>query len=277
MRVLITGGGGRIGRRLRTLLAAPDRTLRLLDAGPQRPPEDGEPVEVLTGDLTDAEVMDRACAGVDAVVHLAAIATEDSWPDLVRVNIDGTRTVLESARDAGVRRVVLASSIHAAGFYRRPGVPRPDAVPGGVPAPAGPDGVPADLPPRPDSYYGVTKAAVEALGSLYADRFGMAVFAVRIGACFPEPPDDHAALWLSPADCARLIDACLTTEATGFRVLWGISRNAGRWLSLAEAEEIGYEPRDDSAHVPDAVDADGPTADLLGGAFCVRPLGRRRR
>jgi nucleoside-diphosphate-sugar epimerase len=277
MRVLVTGAGGRIGRRLRPLLAAPGRTLRLLDAAEQAPPADGEPVELVTGDLTDPDVMDRACAGVDAVVHLAAIPSEDSWADLVRVNIDGTRTVLEAARAAGVRRAVLASSIHAAGFYRRPGGGEADpSVPGGIPAPTGPDGVPAAVPPRPDSYYGVTKAAVEALGSVYADRFGMAVFALRIGACFPEPPDDHAHMWLSPADCARLIDACLTTEATGFRVLWGLSRNTGRWLSLAEAQEIGYEPRDDSAAFDGVAEPSGPAADLLGGKFCVRPLGQPR-
>jgi hypothetical protein len=272
MRVLVTGAGGRIGRALRSRIASPDLVLRLFDAADQQPPGPSEPVEVVTGNLTDPASVAAACAGVDAVLHLAAIATEDDWANLVRVNVGGTRTLLESAREAGVRRVVLASSIHAAGFYGRPGA-SPSPL-GGVPAPAGPDGVPAGLPPRPDSYYGVTKAAVEALGSLYADRFGMAVFALRIGACFPVPPDGHAHLWLSYDDCARLVTACLTTNAPGFRVLNGVSRNAARWLSIAEGAEIGYEPVDDSAAY-DVPDPTGPAADLLGGYFCVWPLGQR--
>ncbi|HYN95181.1 MAG TPA: NAD(P)-dependent oxidoreductase [Pilimelia sp.] len=273
MRVLVTGAGGRIGRILRPRLAAPGRVLRLLDAAEQEPAAPGEAVELHTGDLTDAAVTASACAGVDAVLHLAAIATEDAWSELVRVNIDGTRTVLEAAREAGVGRVILASSIHAAGYYSRPGAH--PAGRAGAATPMGPDGVPASVPPRPDSYYGVTKATVEALGSLYADRFGMVVVALRIGACFPRPPADHAHMWLSPDDAARLVEACLRTDATGFRVLHGVSANTGRWLSVAEGAEIGYHPVDDSAAYPEGGAPDGPAEELLGGYFTRKPLGRR--
>jgi uronate dehydrogenase len=74
--VLITGGAGRIGRTLRAGLAAPDRPLRLLDLGEQEPPGPGEPVEVVRADLGDRDAVRRACAGVDAVVHLGGIPTE---------------------------------------------------------------------------------------------------------------------------------------------------------------------------------------------------------
>jgi len=149
-----------------------------------------------------------------------------------------------------------------AGFYHRES------------APAG--GLPSGVPPRPDTYYGVSKAAVEALGSLYADRFGMAVFALRLGACFTEPPvEETLESWLSPDDCARLVDACLTTDAGGFRVLWGISRNSRRWWSLAEAEEIGYAPRDDSERFADRYPSPEPddVPGLVGRSFCRLPLG----
>jgi nucleoside-diphosphate-sugar epimerase len=286
-RVLVTGAGGRIGQMLRPRLARPWRVLRLLDSAEQEPAAAGEAVEVFAGDLTDAATMAEACRDVDAVVHLGAIPRETEWAALLRVNIDGTRTVLEAARRAGVRRAVLASSAHAAGFYHRPGAPTPQA--GGVAAPAGADGVPADVPPRPDTYYGVSKVAVEALGSLYADRFGMDVFALRIGACFEEP-GEWAHGWLSPDDCSRLVDACLTTRARGFRVLWGVSRNTRRWWSLAEGEEIGYHPVDDAeAHVPTSLAsalasgelgrgeaARARTGDLIGGTFCTMPLGEPR-
>ncbi|MEV7226824.1 NAD(P)-dependent oxidoreductase [Polymorphospora sp. NPDC051019] len=276
-RILVTGAGGRIGNYLRERLPRPDRALRLLDVGPQTPPAPGEPVEVLRADLTDAGAVAAACAGVDAVVHLAALRGEDTWENILRVNVDGTRTLLEAARVAGVPRVVLASSIHAAGFYRRAGaVPEPS----GVPAPAGPDGVPSGSVPRPDSYYGWSKAAAESLGSLYADRFGMTVFALRIGACTATPAAWNRDAWLSPDDCARLVDACLTTDATGFRVLWGVSRNRDRWWSLAEGAEIGYDPVDDAeAHTAGMTpmdDAHAPTVGLLGGTFCTLPLGKPR-
>jgi nucleoside-diphosphate-sugar epimerase len=262
-RILVTGAAGRIGSRLCPWLARPGRVLRLLDLDPI-PPAPG--VEPVVADLTDPTAMAAACAGVDAVVHLGAIPTEAPWADLLHVNIDGTRTVLEAARGAGVPRIVLASTMHVAGFWHR------DA------APADGGGLPAGVPARPDTYYGVSKAAVEALGSLYADRFGMAVFALRLGACFPEPLDESLLeSWLSPADCARLVEACLSTDAGGFRILWGVSRNTRRWWSLAEAAEIGYAPRDDSDRfagpdLPAAPESDAP--DLLGRHFCRLPLGQ---
>jgi nucleoside-diphosphate-sugar epimerase len=260
-RILVTGAAGRIGSMLCPRLVRPGRVLRLLDLEPIAPAPGVEPV---VADLTDPAAMAAACAGVDAVVHLAAIPTEAPWADLLRVNIDGTRTVLEAARGAGVTRVVLASTMHAAGFWPRAG------------APAGPDGLPPAIPPRPDTYYGVSKAAVEALGSLYADRFGMAVFALRLGACFAEPPDGSLLdCWLSPEDCARLVEACLATDAGGFRVLWGISRNSSRWWSLAEGGEIGYAPGDDSQRFAGRVAAspEGDAPELLGRHFCNLPLG----
>ncbi|GIG92765.1 NAD-dependent epimerase/dehydratase family protein [Plantactinospora endophytica] len=275
-RLLVTGAAGRVGRLLRPRLAGPGRVLRLFDVAEQAPANPGEPVEVVRADLFDPAALSAACAGADAVLHLAAIPGEDTWAELLRVNVEGTQRLLEAARTAGVPRVLLASSIHAAGWYQRAGT-SPD--PAGVPAPVGPDGVPSSVPPRPDTYYGWSKAAVESLGSLYADRFGMTVFALRLGACFPEPPGvSGLENWISPDDCARLVDACLRAETTGFRVLWGISRNSRRWWSLAEGREIGYEPEDDAESYADRVrplDGEVGTAGLLGAQFCGYPLGER--
>ncbi|MFF5176061.1 NAD-dependent epimerase/dehydratase family protein [Micromonospora sp. NPDC000089] len=277
--VLVTGAAGRIGGMLRPRLVAGGWALRLLDRQDQAPAGPGEPVQIVRADLDDAAALARACVGVDAVLHLAALPHEDSWENILRVNVDGTRTVLEAARAAGVPRVILASSNHAVGFYRdeAAGRPAPDGPAGGVPAPRGADGVPADAVARPDSFYGWSKAAIESLGSLYADRYGMTVFALRIGACFVRPPGLRGLdMWLSPDDCARLVTACLTTGVTGFRVIWGVSANRRRWWSLAEGREIGFAPRDDA----EAYAGPGlPTPDerraagLLGGSFAVRPLG----
>jgi nucleoside-diphosphate-sugar epimerase len=262
MRVLVTGAAGRIGRLLRPRLARPGRVLRLLDNEPLHPSTVDAHEELIAADLTDAGAIAAACAGVDAVVHLGAISTESPWPDILRVNIDGTRTVLAAARAAGVGRVVLASSIHAVGFHaREPGA----------------EDLPADIPARPDTYYGVSKAALESLGSLYADRFGMTVIALRIGACFEQPVASLYDAWLSPDDCARLMEACLTTDLPGYRTVWGISRNRRRWWSLAAGEEIGYFPKDDADEYAIATGHTEDSQDrrLVGGHFVDLPLGVR--
>lgn len=163
--------------------------LRLLDVAPQAASDAAE--EVVTASVTDAAAMAAACEGVDALIHLGGHSRENSWAATLDVNIDGTHTVLEAAREAGVKRVLLASSNHAVGFRRND------------------DDLPADSSPRPDTYYGVSKAVIEALGSLYHSRFGMDVIVIRIGSCFETPlPLGPRGLttWLSPTTargCSR--------------------------------------------------------------------------
>jgi uronate dehydrogenase len=257
MRILITGAAGRLGGYLRARLAPPDHTLRLLDIAPMGDAGPGE--ELVIASITDLPALTTAAREVDAIVHLAGIATEAPWRDLLEVNIDGTRNVLEAARDNGIRRVVLASSNHAAGYHPR------DAQP-----------LAADLPPRPDTYYGVSNAAMEALGSLYADRFHMSVASLRIGTCDDRPHDARSlATWLSPDDFARLVQACVLAPPYGHRVLWGVSANARRWWSLVEGEALGYHPQTDSEAYADGICAPGPYDDLVGGPFVAKPLGVR--
>ncbi|HZO68565.1 MAG TPA: NAD(P)-dependent oxidoreductase [Kribbellaceae bacterium] len=268
MILLVTGANGGIGRLLRPRLARPGRTLRLLDIASQEPVGPHEDVELVTASVTDPDAMAAACAGVDAVLHLGGYSMEAPWPDILSVNVDGTRTVLEAARHAGVPRVILASSNHAVGYYTR--------------ADAGPDGIPADAPARPDTYYGFSKVAMEALGSLYHERYGMGVLCLRIGTCLAKPGSVRGlSTWLSPDDGARLVEACLAVPEPGFRLIWGISRNTRRWWSLAAGEEIGYHPVDDSevyaaeSLVGSEPDLDDPVLNVLGGPFCTVPLGSR--
>ncbi|WP_019932809.1 NAD(P)-dependent oxidoreductase [Nocardia sp. BMG111209] len=258
-RVLVTGAAGIVGRLMRPRLARPDRVLRLLDVQPIEPAAPGEQVEIVTGSITDPAAMAAACHEVDALIHLGGISREGSWADILDVNIDGTHTVLEAARAAGVPRVVLASSNHAVGF-RRVGE-------------AGPDGLPADSSPRPDTYYGVSKAVVEALGSLYHSRFGMDVTCLRIGTCFERPADVRGlSTWLSPDDCARLLEAALAVAEPGYRVLWGVSANTRGIVSLRAGEAIGYHSRDDAERF--AGEVSGTLPEYLGGGFCEIELGR---
>ncbi|WP_212823773.1 NAD(P)-dependent oxidoreductase [Catellatospora sp. TT07R-123] len=271
-RILITGGAGKVATLLRTGMRRPDRVLRLLDIRPPAPlPDDGGGAreEVVIGSLTDPHVLADALRGVDAVVHLGGQSRESDVRDVLESNMFGTYQLLEAARAAGVNRLVLASSNHAAGFQDR--------------GQTGADGLlPADLPGRPDTLYGWSKVAMESCGQLYADRFGMDVVCLRIGLWFPKPPGLRGlALWLSPDDGVRLVEACLTVPSPGFRIVWGISRNTRRWWSLAEGEALGYHPVDDAEvfaqeliaqHGEPDFDKD-PVLTRVGGQWCEIPLG----
>jgi uronate dehydrogenase len=270
-RILITGGSGKVATSLRPRLASEGRTLRLLDIVAPRPVDGAGAEEVVVASLDDLDAVVEACEGVDAIVHLGGQSKEADAEEVLRVNGYGTYCLLEGARRNGVRRVVLASSSHAAGFHIRD-----DA--------AYPDGLPADLPPRPDTLYGWSKVAVEGIGRLYVDRFGLDVICLRIGLWFPTPPQLRGlANWLSPDDGARLIEACVSTDQTGFHIVWGVSRNTRRWWSLAEGEAIGYFPKDDAeifaeeriAEYGEPDFAGDPQLNHVGGWWCDHPLGQR--
>ncbi|WP_212988620.1 NAD-dependent epimerase/dehydratase family protein [Actinoplanes auranticolor] len=250
--ILLTGASGSIGHMLRERLG--HHELRLTDV------RAGEGVEAL--DVTDAAAVGRACRGVDAVVHLGGIAGEGPFEDVLAVNVRGTERVLQAAHEAGVPRVVLASSNHAAGLYER--------------ADAGPEGLADDVPPRPDSYYGWSKAAMESLGRLYHDRYGIHVICLRIGSCTEQPGDPRdLSVWLSPDDAARLVEASLT--ATGWRLVWGVSANTRRWWSPAGGQAIGYQPQDDAERWAATVgepDLNRPEHRLVGGTMPAKPLGK---
>jgi nucleoside-diphosphate-sugar epimerase len=273
MRVLITGGAGKVAALLRTRLTG--HTLRLFDIREPDPvPADGPQTaarraeEVVLGSVDDPDAVARACEGVDGVVHLGGLAKEATFEDVLRINAYGTWCVLEGARRAGAR-VVLASSTHAAGFTDSREAP--------------PGGLPADTPPRPDTMYGWSKVAGEAAARLYVDRFGMDIVCLRIGMWVGTPPGLRGlAMWLSPDDGARLVHAALTVPSPRFRTVWGISRNTRRYCSLAEGEAIGYFPQDDAeTYAAELIAKHGepdfaaiPELYRLGGAWCEIPLGR---
>jgi uronate dehydrogenase len=258
--VLVTGAAGLIGGWLRGGLPERGWALRSADVVPIGEPRPGE--EHLVADVTDLAAMVDATAGASAVVHLAGIATESTWPAISHANIEGTYCALEAARRSGVRRVVLASSNHATGYTPRPG-----------------QGLltEADAPHRPDTYYGVSKATMEALGSLYVDRYGLDVVCLRIGSALPEPTAlRHLSTWLSPADTVGLVDAALRAPSPGFAVVWGVSGNTRGWWDLTAARALGYEPVDDAeSHAAALIAAHGepdpadPVHTRVGGEYAT--------
>jgi uronate dehydrogenase len=265
-RIVITGAAGGVGTLLRPRLARAGRILRLLDVTPVPGAAEDADSETVQASVTDLPAMREALTGADAVIHLGGLSVEGPWDKILDINVNGTRTVLEAARRAGVPRVIIASSSHAVGYHPRNSEQAADG-----------QEAPDYLFPRPDTYYGVSKVAGEALGSLYHDRYGLDVICVRIGGCFERPiAARQLATWLSPDDCARLMEALLAAPSPGFRVVWGVSDNTRRWFSLDEARALGYEPQDDAERFAAELEREGrhdPLDDIyLGGAFCSPDL-----
>ncbi|WP_019010294.1 NAD-dependent epimerase/dehydratase family protein [Deinococcus aquatilis] len=259
-RILITGAAGEVGTALRSqlrgFLTDPATVLRLTDARDLGPAQAGE--EVRQADLTDPEAIRKVMDGVDAVIHLGGIPNEDRYEHIRDVNIDGTYHVLEAARQAGVRRVAFASSIHTVGLYPR--------------TPIGPD-----VPVRPDTHYGISKVYGEALGRMYAEKHGVEFVSVRICSFQQEPQDArHLSTWLSPRDAAQLFARAVSAPSSalpdGFRIVAGISANTRRWMTDEGWAELGYAPQDDAEAYAGAVGhIHGDPADITeqrqGGIF----------
>src|SRR5258705_11070 len=190
-RVLITGAAGHIGRVLRAGFQG-HYALRLADIAPQAEARPGE--EIVTADITKLEDLRPVMEGVDVAVHLAGIPDEDSWEKIRDMNIEGCYNVFEAARQAGVKRVVVASSNHAVGFHRRDRMIDDTAT------------------LRPDSRYGVSKVFGEALGRMYADKHGMSVACMRIGSFRPDDAPTaprHLYTWISHRDMVQLTKRCI--------------------------------------------------------------------
>ncbi|MEM7123533.1 MAG: NAD(P)-dependent oxidoreductase [Pseudomonadota bacterium] len=251
----MTGAAGHIGRVLREKLAGRYDLLRLSDVADI--PSTGPGEEFVKAELADMADVRAAIDGMDAVIHLGAIPSEDSWERILPANIIGTYNIFEAAREAGARRIIFASSNHAIGFYRRDH-PIDDRV-----------------PQRPDTRYGLSKAFGEDVGSLYVDKHGFDVMAMRIGSFQAEPLDARQlATWLSYGDMARLVTTGLEAPKLGMTIVYGISRNTRSWWDNRRAFELGYDPQDNAEDFADrllAVDPPEPGGRvahvLQGGIF----------
>ena len=190
-------------------------------------------------DVTDLDACRAAFAGADAVVHLAANPSPDAtFDELLAPNLVGVHAVARAAADAGVRRLVLASSLHAVSAL-------PRAVQRRV-----------DDQPRPANLYGATKAWAEAVGAMTAATTATSVVALRIGYFHAEPPPPDGDLqertaWLSPRDAAELVRAAVEADlpagVDGFVVANGTSANRHNVADLEHTRRtLGYAPVDDA-------------------------------
>jgi uronate dehydrogenase len=258
-KILITGAAGDVGSHLRRELAG-RYAMRLSDIRPIAVLAHGE--EFVRGDCASLRDMLRATQGVDAIVHLGGFSVEGPWEVILRANIVGAYQVFEAARRNGVRRMVFATSNHAVGFYDRD------------------ETIDHRVYPRPDSRYGVSKVFGEALGSLYAHKYGMEVVCVRIGNVNPRPMDKRRlSIWLSPRDLAQLVSIAIERPGIRFEIVYGVSSNRRSWYDNANAERLGYRPQDDSeAWAEEVLSTTIPGADpraekFQGGPFVLAEDG----
>lgn len=226
--------------------------------------------ETVVADVANYNELRPAFDGVDAVVHMAVYApgfVDESWEDILRVNVGGTRNVLRAAADAEVESVVFGSTNHVVGMYEREHAPE-IYEPG--------FGLTLDHadPVRPDSTYGVSKLFGEHDGRFFVETnaYPKRFYALRIASVEPAGEDHpyaaaergvadgrwergsdeyerqvrrHKATWFSRRDCGHLVDRMLRDDTVEFGVFYGVSDNDRRWFDVEHAREVlGYEPRD---------------------------------
>jgi uronate dehydrogenase len=249
--VLITGATGDVGTHLARELAGKYK-LRLSDKRPLKARN------FVKADISRMSEALKITKGVDAIVHLGGYSVEGPWEAILQANIIGCYNVFEAARRNGVKRIVFPTSNHATGFYRR------DQT------------IDHRVYPSPDSRYGVSKVFGEALGSLYADKYGMEFLMVRIGNVNPAPLDKRRlSLWISPRDIAQLVSIGIDHPGIKFEIVYGVSRNKRSWYDNSNAYRLGYQPQDDSEpFAQEILQKEKPSSDLIaetyqGGVFCT--------
>jgi uronate dehydrogenase len=233
--VLVTGSAGRIGQAAVQELQARGRRVRGFDRVPTPGLEDS-----IVGDLTDEATVRRAVAGAATVIHLAATPDDaDFVTELLPNNVLGAYHVLESARQAGVRRLVLASSGQVDWWQRR----------------TGPLPINTDRPVTPRSWYAATKVFLEAAGRALAEGHGMSVIVVRLGWC-PRNREHVEELkatewgpdvYLSPGDAGRFFACAVEAPADlRFAVVYAASKplRSPTFDLTATRKLLGFEPRD---------------------------------
>jgi nucleoside-diphosphate-sugar epimerase len=246
--VLVTGSAGRIGQAVVRALSAAGLPVVGFDV--RATP--GLALDLsIVGTLADVELLRKSAAGARCIIHLAATPDDARFPrepapddgdnflsELVPNNIVGTYQVMESARKAGVPRVILASTGQVIDGHLRAGrIPvRPDML------------------PEPRYLYACTKVYLEAIGQVYARWHGITVLAVRLGWC-PRPGQEEELrqhefgpdVYLSPEDAGRFFMTAVTSEMLPpYAVVYATSNPKRRLIyDLTDTTRLtGYVPQD---------------------------------
>ena len=266
-RVLVTGAYGLIGNIVFAHLAGRPEEYEPFGMVRRRHPssriEHGDFREIpddrlRIADLSDAAGVRHAMEGIDVVVHMAADADGRSgWESVLQSNIVGVHNVFEAAREAGVGRVVFASTNQVVFGYR---ADEPSASAANVNsgdrafAP-----VRHDQPVRPLNFYACSKVFGEALAYMYAHVHGMSCICLRIGWVTANDEVMNPTLWCSRRDIIQLVELCIRApQELRYDLFFGQSANEHNFVDIDHAREVlGYAPQDraeDFIHVRERAD-----------------------
>ena len=256
-RVLVTGATGQIGyMTFSRLREQPNRydayaldvrqgpSVRVPGSWSLDIPED----RLILCDLSDFDAVARAVQDMDVVVHLAADPEGKAWESVLNNIIIATYNVFEASRQAGVKRIVAASSIMISQGqreqepYRAMMERRHEDIPADVPM------ITPDIPAEPRGLYGASKVWTESLARVYANRHDMSCLCIRIGQVErdrPRPPQG-ADIYVSQRDIVQVITRAVSAEPDlRFGIFYGMSNNDLRWVDIEGASQVlGYEPQD---------------------------------
>lgn len=199
-RVLVTGCAGAVGKAVCAELMRCGHFVRGFDLIPM--PAEIALSESIIGSIQDRAAIDSAMQGINVVIHLAAQPDQgDFYTQIVPKNIIGVYNVFEAARAAGVRRVVLASTVQ---------------VISGIDWTKAP--IKVEHGTAPTNTYALSKVFAEELGRMYARLYAMSVIAVRIG-WFARSAESARhigqggqGVYFSPGDAGRFFECCVRAE-----------------------------------------------------------------
>ncbi len=234
--ILVTGSAGRIGRAVVAELHGRGHRVRGFDRVATPTVSDS-----VVGNLADRAAIERAMLGIECLIHLAATPDDDDdvLGQIVPNNIVGLFNVMEAARGAGVKRIVLAS-IGQVNWWQQ----MREEVP-----------VRVTDPTSPKYWYAATKMFMEAIGCGFVETHGLSVIVARLGWCprtRAQVDEIAAAEWaqdvyLSPGDAGRFF-ACAVEAPPTVRhaIVYASSRPIYRErFDMSEAATLlGYHPQE---------------------------------
>ncbi len=180
------------------------------------------------------------------IVHLAGDPRMDAaWESVLVNNIEGTKNIYEAARIHGVKRIIFASSNHVTGAF--------EGFPPRLHLKKKNNLIRVEDPIRPDGFYGVSKAAGEAIARMYYELYGLESVCLRIGSVMknddPLGNPRYECTWLSHRDLVQLVVKSILTDIK-FGIYYGVSNNSRRFWDISNAEaEINYHPEDDASNI----------------------------
>ena len=252
LKVLVTGLNGVVGAAMRPALEERYDLFALSRSGVGDLPED----HVFKADIADMDSLIEPFTGIDVVVNLAAAGglsdpdgMDGSWERMLKYNIEGCYNVLEAAKRAGVKRVILASSGATSNGYELEEPYKSLVSVEEIPLPESWDMVSEHSEPKPVSLYGVTKLFGEDLGRYYALTSDLSVINLRISSTGREDkagPGRGQANWQSHRDLQQLTVKCIEApESIRFDIFWSTSDNKKLFRDNSRAKEVlGYAPQD---------------------------------